>query len=78
MAECFTDTTLDPVAIHSIGCVLAGHEHSEPSQTGIAVSQVEGEAIDAAPCALAQQSFEVGLRPQPTRGVQAEAFAVRG
>jgi hypothetical protein len=61
-----------------MGCVLSGHEHSEPSQTGIAVSQIEGEAIDAAPCALAQQSFEVGLLSQPAGGVQTEAFAVRG
>lgn len=42
------------------------------------MSQVEGKAIDATPHALAQQLLEIRLRPQPTRGVEAEALAFRG
>ena len=43
-----------------------------------ALGVIEGVAADAAPGAVSQQAFELGLACQPTPGIQPEALAGRG
>jgi hypothetical protein len=77
-AKCLADAALDSIALRGIGRVLSRDQQSKPRRTGIAFSQVEGKAIEAAPNAVAQQLLEIRFAAQPAAGVQPVALSVRG
>jgi len=69
--------TLDAVAFDCPRRVLARHQNAEPCAARIAPLQVEGIAVEAAPCAFTQKTLEFGFSPQPAPGIQPEAVTDR-
>jgi hypothetical protein len=73
----FTDASLDAVAVHGVGGVLARNQYPQPCGSRRSPLKIERVAAEAAFLALAQQMLELRLLAQPALPIEAERLPRR-
>ena len=76
--ERLADAALDAVAHHRARRVLARDQHAEAGVAAVASYDIDRVTVEAAPGAVPQQGFELGLLRKPPRSAQPEALVRRG